>query len=143
MLLYRISLTLLLINLNINFTYSQVADADIFFQKGILNEESGNYQKALEYYSKAIDKDSLNPKYYCYRGFCYQFLGEINENFYNLAITDINMSIKIDTTYSEGYYKLGIVRSNMKQNELACDAWEKAFNLGNNKAKVNLDEYCK
>jgi len=63
---------------------------------------SGQYQEAVNYYTKAIELDSKSAIYYANRAAAYTHLKE-----YQKAIADCEASLKIDSGYSKAYSRLG------------------------------------
>ena len=70
----------------------------------MLNKASGNYDKAIQYYSKVI-KTAPTLSLFCNRAECYMMTRHLNE-----AMTDINNALSIDP--SDGYIYLLRARLN-------------------------------
>ena len=58
-------------------------DASAYFKQGVANAEAGDFEQAIENYSKAIELDPSHAQAYSYRGGAYVFSGE-----YELAKQD-------------------------------------------------------
>jgi tetratricopeptide (TPR) repeat protein len=106
---------------------------------------SKEYEKAIEYYTSAIQ---INPKSsFAYNGRGRSYRGK--KDFDN-ALNDFNASLKIDPEYGQAINNLGVVFVNQKSLDKALDAFKKSlefdpysitrlFNLG--QAFYLKDEY--
>ena len=74
-----------------------------YFDKGYDYDKEGEYQLAIDNYTKAIRIDPDYAIAYLFRGNAYHALGN-----YEDAISDYTMSIRIDPNYADAYYKRGI-----------------------------------
>lgn len=63
---------------------------------------SGQYQEAVNYYSKAIELDGNSAIYFANRAAAYTHLKD-----YKKAIADCEASLRIDPSYSKAYSRLG------------------------------------
>lgn len=63
---------------------------------------SGQYQEAVNYYTKAIELDAASAIYYANRAAAHTHLKE-----YKKAIADCEASLRIDSNYSKAYSRLG------------------------------------
>lgn len=77
-------------------------DLDLYYYLGICNHKLKQYQQALPYLQKAIEKESNDELYY-YLGACYYHLGQLTE-----AITYLKKTIQINPDDAEAYSLLGI-----------------------------------
>ena len=92
--------------------------------KGISFAKSGEYQKAIECFDKAID---LNPNFaeaYCNRGVTYCHLKQ-----YERAIEDYAKAIELNPNLAEPYCNRGNAYFYLKQYERAIEDYDKAIEL--------------
>lgn len=103
--------------------------AEQLAQQGYEHYESAEYAKAVEFYTKAISLDSLNPDHYYLRGVCKSQLGN-NED----AIGDYDLALKMDNSYAEVHYEKGYSYFLLGESEKAVAAFSKAIELNPNYA---------
>jgi tetratricopeptide (TPR) repeat protein len=82
------------------------------------------YDKAEEYYTKAIELDPGNAKYYNSRGIIYNFLNE-----YDKAVADHSKAIKLDPDKAVYYNERGKNYSWLKEYEKVIADYSKAIEL--------------
>jgi tetratricopeptide (TPR) repeat protein len=142
------------------------------YNLGIYQARQGNQEKAIEYFSKAIED---NPEYsdaYYNRAYAQQLIGgkenqiitdytkslELNPNdneaYMNRgliymkmgnnekAISDYKESIRIKPDYSIVYANLGNAYKLNSDNEKACETWKKSLELGNENVQLRLKLNC-
>jgi len=85
---------------------------------------NGNYQHALELYTKAINYDKKNAIYYCNRAAAHSRLQD-----YACAIQDCKFAIELDPMYSKAYGRLGLAYCGLEDYENALDYYRKAVEL--------------
>ena len=98
--------------------------ANIRFRSAGLKFDRGNYQGAIDDYTKAIE---INPKYdlaYSNRGVARVKLGDTQG-----AIADYNKAIEINPQDAAHYYKRGTAKELVGDLEGACADWEEASSL--------------
>ncbi len=91
----------------------------------------GQWDKAIEDYTKGIE---INPKYtaaYTYRGVAYGNLGQ-----WDKAIADYSKAIEIDPKYTVAYYNRGVAYSNLGQWDKAIAGYSKAIEIDPESASV-------
>lgn len=76
---------------------------DAYYKRGDAYDETGEYDKAITSYSKAIELDPDHALSYYNRGCAY---GEIGE--YEKAIADFNKAIELDPNNANAYYNRGL-----------------------------------
>ena len=89
---------------------STLAKAD-YNALGVAEYETGNYDKAIEYFTKAIESEPMNAIAYNYRGLAYSQTGfwfVSREPFYKKAIPDYTKAIELDPKYVDAYCNRGI-----------------------------------
>jgi tetratricopeptide (TPR) repeat protein len=114
-------------------------EAKILFNNGNLKYKNGDAEGAIKDYDKAI---ALKPDYYK----AYNNRGIIKSSLlqqYNEAIPDFNKAIEIHPDYAEAYLGRGSSKYNIKDYTGACSDWHKAYELGNQQAKEQIDKLCK
>jgi len=116
---------------NMQFLYSQEFQIDFsqypdvqFYQKGMLFMDSLNYDKAIECFDKAIEKNSGNTVYFYKRGYAYFYL-----NLFDSAISNFSHCLKIIPDEPEYYYLLGSCYEKQNENQKALDFFNQAINL--------------
>jgi len=109
---------------------------EAYHNRGLAYSKSENYPQAINDFSKAIE---LNPNFtdaYNNRGFAYTALGENQQ-----AINDFSKAIEINPNFPEIYYNRGLIfYSKMNDSQAACRDWQKAADLGLERAKKLLQE---
>ncbi|SEC25656.1 Tetratricopeptide repeat-containing protein [Tenacibaculum sp. MAR_2009_124] len=83
-------------------------DSIVLYNKGISNYKSGNYEEAIENYTKLmtiIEETSIQKTCYINRGLSYNRLGK-----YDLAIADFTNAIKLDSTDMASFIDRGLSR---------------------------------
>ena len=94
--------------------------------RGNLNYDLENYEDAINDYTKALQLDVMFPKHvYMRRGNCYYNLGKYTE-----ARWDYSTVVDLDKYNAEAYFKLGIVYTDLGDDEKAFENFEKAKKLG-------------
>ena len=80
----------------------KILSAIDWFENGCEIVNSGNPQKAVEAFTKAIKLNPNNEKFYVFRGNAY---GEAGNN--NQAVKDIAKAIKLNPKYAKAYVSRG------------------------------------
>jgi tetratricopeptide (TPR) repeat protein len=101
--------------------YNKVGD-EYYFQK--------NYNRAVEYYTKAIELEPNNANYYKNRSVSYNWLKE-----YEKAIADTSKAIELDPDKALYYYGRGVNYHELKEYEKAIADKSKAIELDPNNAE--------
>ena len=99
--------------------------ANQYFYQGVEKYKVGNFQGAIDDYTRAIE---INPQYaaaYQLRGSSKSILGDIQG-----AIADYTKVIEIDPQDANAYQLRGIAREKVNDLEGACRDWRKAVNFG-------------
>jgi tetratricopeptide (TPR) repeat protein len=99
-----------------------------YVKKGEEYLRTRDYDQAIEYFTKAINKGGLSTKdlaiTHKYRGFAYNAKGK-----YDAAIEDLNKAIELDPTYYAAYSDRGVVFAEKNQDDLALADFNKAIDL--------------
>lgn len=143
-----------------------------YYNLGVYEAKQGNYEKAIDHFSKAIEKNPEDHNAYFNRAYFQQILGgkekrviadyskslklnpNDNEAYMNRgtvfmkigkvdnAISDFKKSIELVSDYSSPYLNLG--NTYMLKNDLdsACFYWKKSSDLGNAKASKLQELNC-
>ncbi|HID19571.1 MAG TPA: tetratricopeptide repeat protein, partial [Methanophagales archaeon] len=83
-------------------------------EKGIVFAMSGEYEKAIECFNKAIELDPNYARAYYNRGNAYYYLKQ-----YERAIEDYNKTLELDPNYAYAYNNRGNAYSDLMQYERA------------------------
>jgi len=87
---------------------SKIIEADGLVRKGVEYEKSGQWNKAIEQYKRAIELSSNDSRLsiiYTNLGVCYAQIGKINE-----AIKELETALKIDPSYERARENLHVVK---------------------------------
>ena len=107
-----------------------------YFDKAYDYAENGEYQLAIDNYTKSLIIDPDYAVAYYNRGYAYDNLGN-----YEDAIADYTRAIRIDPDYANAYANRGIAK------EMAglsyCSDWKKACDLGNDMSCEWYYKQCK
>ncbi|MEM2969821.1 MAG: AAA family ATPase [Candidatus Bathyarchaeia archaeon] len=102
-------------------------NADYYYQKANFFYEHGEFEKAAEFYTKAIAcarSDDPVYKYYNNRGLAYACLEKYQE-----AIADFLKVIELKPNFAEAWYLLGLAKEYIGNLQEAIEAYEKALEL--------------
>jgi tetratricopeptide (TPR) repeat protein len=99
-----------------------------YVKKGEEYLRTRDYDRAIEYFTKAINKGGLSTKdsaiTHKYRAFAYNAKGK-----YDAAIEDLNKAIELDPKYYAAYSDRGVVFAEKNQDDLALADFNKAIDL--------------
>ena len=98
---------------------------------GILYNQLGEHQKAMNCYEKAIKIQPNNSAAYNNLGNTLKELGE-----YQKAMSSYEKAIQINTNYVDAYYNLGIILSELGENQKAMSSYEKVIQINPNYANA-------
>jgi SpoVK/Ycf46/Vps4 family AAA+-type ATPase len=102
-------------------------NADYYYQKANFFYEHGEFEKAIELYTKAIAyarSDDPVYKYYNNRGLSYACLEKYQE-----ALADFSKVLELKPNFAEAWYLLGLAKEYMGNLQEAVEAYEKALEL--------------
>ncbi len=97
----------------------------------------GKYEKALDFYNKAIKsnpKDAKIDEVYYYRGMAKEEMGEVAE-----AIEDYNLAINLNKKNPIFYNRRGLAQNKLTNYEAAIDDMNEAIKLSPNEAYFYID----
>ncbi|QPG75319.1 hypothetical protein FOA43_002671 [Brettanomyces nanus] len=86
---------------------SQQAEAEAFKNQGNEQLKKKNYDKAIDFYTKAINLNAT-AVYYANRA-----QAQIKHENFGLALNDANDAIRLDPDYLKGYYRRAVAHSGM------------------------------
>jgi tetratricopeptide (TPR) repeat protein len=143
-----------------------------YYNLGIYQARQGNQEKAIEYFTKAIEVNPKDADAYYNRAYAQHLLGgkekqtisdyskslELNPNDNEAhmnrgliymkmgnqekAISDYKESIRIKPDYAIVYANLGNTYKLNLDNEKACENWKKSLELGNENVRQRLTLNC-
>ena len=101
------------------------AQAIEHFNRGVEHRQQGNFDLAIEEYTKAIALDPQLATAYSNRGRAYYGKGELDR-----AIADYDQAIALGPPHANSYYYRGVANYNIPQDNLAIADLERALELG-------------
>jgi len=107
-------------------------DAAAYYQRGIINYETGYYEDAVEDFTNAIEFEPENMKAFYYRGLCYQKLEEEDqaEDDFETALDGFDQKIEDEPEEAEWYLWRGDVNANgLDEQDDALEDYDKAIEL--------------
>jgi tetratricopeptide (TPR) repeat protein len=120
-------------------------DSSLYYLIGKIYYEKDEYDKAIEFYSQAINLNPKDDNAYNNMGIAYANLKE-----YDKAITAFQKAIELNPKYDIAYNNMGLAYNGLKEYDKAITAYQKAieinpkddeayYNIGN--AYYNLKGY--
>ena len=123
---------LLILLLTIPFVgFGQTAEE--YFDKGFDYAKSGEYQLAIDNFTRALSIDSDDAIAYNNRGLSYSYLGNHED-----AIADYTRALRIDPDMADAYYNRGTAKWHLKLEY--CSDFKRACDLGKCN---NYNNFCK
>ena len=122
-----------------NVAFAANAEAEAYNLKGVEYYNSGEYQKSVEEFIKAINIDDTNPLYYANRGWSNWKLQNFDD-----AERDFNKAIQLDEHFANAYAGLAWMYKEQGKIKDSVDNFVKAaINYYNNKqydnAKIDFE----
>ncbi|XP_078079218.1 uncharacterized protein LOC144500344 [Mustelus asterias] len=93
-------------------------------EQGIDLAKQGNYSKAVELFTEAVQFDPKDHRYFGNRSYCYDRLRK-----YNLALEDAETSIRLAADWPKGYFRKGRALLGIKRYTEAESAFEVVLQL--------------
>lgn len=93
-------------------------------EKGNVQFKAGNLVKAIEFYTYACEVDPKNCIFYTNRATCYMKMGKFDK-----VVRDATKSIKLNSKWEKGYYRLGTGLMELGRFPEAVEAYKKALDL--------------
>jgi stress-induced-phosphoprotein 1 len=111
--------------------------AEDFKEKGNQEFGAGNYEAAIQLYTKAIEVDAKNHIYYSNRAACYHALNQ-----YEQAGEDGRRCIEVKPNWAKGYFRVGLAYMFQRKYDDAISWFKKglAVEPKNADLKVHLEE---
>jgi len=104
---------------------------------GKIETASGDYMKALEYFSENLRYHPNDAECYIDRADTY-----LLSRSWEWAMKDYSMSLDLNPSNSEAWLNKGIALLNSGKKEDACHDFRESFNLGNKRATDYISKYC-
>jgi len=101
-----------------------IEQAQVFKAEGNKHFQEGNFEEALDSFTKAISEDQSNHVLYSNRSGTY-----VNLELFELAIADANQTIKLNPSWPKGYSRLGTALFKNGQFDEAEAAYEEGLKL--------------
>jgi tetratricopeptide (TPR) repeat protein len=98
--------------------------AYFYFIQGLLQEQEGQYQQAIESYRQALTYDSLRAPLFFQLGVAYSLSGDTDQ-----AIRQVQEAIKRDEKYIPSYFLLGSILIRQNKVKEAVPVYEKVVSL--------------
>ena len=119
----------------IETSFNDMSLAEVY-DLGISKLNNELYTQAIECFNFLLEDDPLDYEVYCLRGRAYHGM-----QMYERAIKDYKISIKIDSSYAESYYYMGITDLQLGEKQEAIKNFEIASELGFDQAEAILRKY--
>ena len=123
-----------------NPAYYKFKRMEKLFNEGLLESSKGDYQSAIETFSKFINKYSkkptnLSPAYFN------RALNKAKIGKHTDAIADYTKAIKINPN-DNAYFNRGLSKDFLGDRKGACSDWREALKLGNMSVVFRISQYC-
>jgi lipoprotein NlpI len=100
-------------------------DTKFYIDRGIAYEEKGQFDQAVDDFTKALEMGSKDAVVYYHRG-----IGYVNQGQYSWAIDDFNKALEIDPKNAGAYYYRGVTYYFKKRYDESWKDIKKAEDLG-------------
>jgi LysM repeat protein/Flp pilus assembly protein TadD len=101
------------------------ADAEAAFEKGIEFGKQNKFQKAIEFFDKAIKLNANRADFFASRGHAHYYLAQ-----YPKAIDDYTKAIEKNPSFALAYSMRGLSRARSDKYQQAVEDFNKAISLG-------------
>jgi len=98
--------------------------SEVFYNKGIIHYEKGEYELSIDLFKQAIEKNSSNPQFYYNLGLAY-----VKTEEYDLAIDNFKTTISLNSKDADALQNLGIAYHKKSQFEEAIQSYKKAIEI--------------
>ncbi len=109
-----------------------------YCNRGAAKYNLQDYEGALKDFNKALEIDPTYAEAYKNRGVLYYRAKNYAE-----SVNDYTQAIKYNPTDPVLYYYRGVSRSYINDMNGACEDWNKALSMGEQKALKKIQQYCK
>jgi formylglycine-generating enzyme required for sulfatase activity/lipoprotein NlpI len=99
-------------------------EAITHYERGLIHQESGDFEGAIERFSQAIELDPNFAQAYSDRGVAHSNIDDLE-----LAILDFDQAIEIDPNYADAYYNRGLCHKRMGHYDEAIEDYSRAIEL--------------
>ena len=123
-----------------NPAYYKFKRMEKLFNEGLLESRMGDYQGAIETFSKFISKYSKNPTYLS-PAYFNRALNKAKIGKHTDAIADFTKVIKINPN-DNAYFNRGLSKDFLGDRKGACSDWREALQLGNISVVFRISQYC-
>lgn len=106
------------------------------YELGLNRLNNELYYESIDCFNLLLENDPLDYEVYCLRGRAYH-----GTQMYDRAKKDFKVSLKIDSTYAESYYYLGITELQLGNKYEAKKNFELASGYGYKQADIILRKY--
>ncbi len=113
------------------------SDTDALSLGGSIERAAGNYNSALRYYSKCLEANSGEPRFYIDRADTYFMVKS-----WELAANDYGMALDLNPDNSESWLNKGISHLNLRQEDTGCFCLKMAQKMGDDRASFLLERNC-
>ena len=120
-----------------NFDNENLPEDEILCIKGEIERSQGNYNEAIDLFTKAIQLNSNSFKAFFNRAFTFDKIG-----LYNQSINDYTSSINIRQNNSFCYYNRGITYNKIGNYEKSIHDFSKAIEIEPNKPEFFFNRAC-
>ncbi len=100
--------------------------------------QENKLEESLKEWTTLIENQPSDYFNYFHRSTVYRKMKK-----FDLAIKDLDKVIALSRTHSNAFNNRGMIFLELKDNKQACSDFEKAAELGNKTAEMNLKKYCK
>ena len=123
-----------------NPAYYKFKRMEKLFNEGLLESRTGDYQSAIETFSKFINKYSKNPTTLS-PAYFNRALNKAKIGKHTDAIADYTKAIKINPN-DNAYFNRGLSKDFLGDRKGACSDWREALKLGNMSVVFRISQYC-
>lgn len=99
-------------------------DAEAYYRRGFAHYEGGDFESALNSYTRVIEIDPKDADAYNNRGLSYRNIGEVDK-----AAADFTAAIEVNPNYAEAYFNRGLVYKDQDKDELAIADLSEAIRI--------------
>ncbi len=115
-------------------TTSLFSQAEVWYAKGQQALKSKNYEEAVEYFTRAVELDPSNYKYYEKRGLTYLYAEKPGQ-----AIDDLTISVDINPKNADAYNNRGLAFSFQGDLDQAINDFNRAIDIDPNFGQAYLN----
>lgn len=111
-----------------------VESAESYKTRGNQKLDQGDYNGAIELYTKAIELDKTNATFFANRAAAYMYLQD-----YIKAKKDCKVAVEMNPQYSRAYHRLGRICAHLNEKEDARTYYSKAIEIDPSNEKYKAD----